>query len=276
VRRLRHPAVRTDASLGSEPTGWTSDPAKRHDRGPVKSRRESGLPSLLFEVCRPSDVPEMCRVLAETFARNDPPAVAVGLTAAEFEAFVRLVSASEITRALTIVARHAASGRLAGAMLAEDAASPPPERMTELSPKFDPIFDLFGLLETQLAEPPADTPGDVLHLFLLGVDDRFAGRGVGQRLVREALDNGIAKGYRTAVAEATNLGSQHIFSKLGFTTRAQTSYAAYRRDGVPVFASIADQGGPMSMIRDLESAEHATEERQAGKPAKRARGYRGR
>jgi ribosomal protein S18 acetylase RimI-like enzyme len=227
----------------------------------VKSRPESGLPSLLFEVCRPSDFPEMCRVLAETFARNDPPAVAVGLTAAEFERFVRLVAGSEITRELTIVARDPESGSLAGAMLTEDAASPLPEGMTELPEKFEPIFDLFGLLEALVAEPPADTPGDVLHLFLLGVDNRFAGHGVGQRLVREALDNGIAKGYRTAVVEATNLGSQHIFSKLGFTTRAQTSYAAYRRDGVPVFASISDQGGPMSMIRDLVSAGHATEER---------------
>jgi ribosomal protein S18 acetylase RimI-like enzyme len=227
----------------------------------MESRPESDPSSLLFEVCRPSDVPEMCRMLAETFARNDPPAVAVGLTAAEFEAFVRLVAASELTQELTIVARDPASGSLAGAMLTEDAASPPPEGMTELSQKLDPIFDLFGLLEAQLAEPPADTPGAVLHLFLLGVDDRFAGQGVAQRLVREALDNGIARGYRTAIAEATNLRSQHILSKLGFTTRAKTSYEAYRRDGVPVFAAIAEHGGPMSMIRDLRSTWHGSGDR---------------
>lgn len=217
----------------------------------MESRPGSIPASLLFEACRPSDVAGMCRMLAETFARNDPPAVAVGLTAAEFEAFVRLVSAPVITRELTIVARDPASGRLAGAMLTEDAASPPPDGLTELSQKFGPIFDLFGLLEEQYVEQPAAESGEALHLFLLGVDDRYAGQGVGQRLVREALDNGIARGYRTAVVEATNLTSQHIFSKLGFTTRARTSYAAYRHDGVPVFASIAEHGGPMSMIRDL-------------------------
>jgi len=136
-------------------------------------------------------------------------------------------------------------------MLTEDAAAPPLEGMAELSHKFEPIFDLFGLLEAQLAEHPVTEPGDVLHLFLLGVDDRLAGQGAGQQLVREALNNGIAKGYRTAVTEATNPRSQHIFSKLGFTTRARTSYAAYRHRGVPVFAAIADHGGPVSMIRDL-------------------------
>lgn len=222
---------------------------------------ESPRASLLFEICRPSDVAEMCRLLAETFARNDPPAVAVGLTAAEFEAFVRTVSAPETTRELTIVARDPESGTLAGAMLTEDAASLPPEGMAALSPKFDPIFDLFGQLEAQLGEQPVRNLGEVLHLFLLGVHDRFAGQGVGQRLVLEALNNGIARGYRTAVVEATNLTSQHIFSKLGFRTRARTSYAAYRHDGVPVFDSIAQHGGPVSMIRDLRSDRDAIADR---------------
>jgi len=227
----------------------------------MQSQPGSKPASLLFEACRASDVPEMCRMLAETFARNDPPAVAVGLTPAEFEAFVRLVSTSELTRELTIVARDQASGSLAGAMLTEDAASQLPEGMDELSQKFDPIFDLFSLLDAQLAEPPVTEPGDVLHLFLLGVDDRFAGQGVGQGLVLEALNNGIARGYRAAVVEATNLRSQHIFSKLGFTTRAQTSYAAYRREGVPVFASITEHGGPVSMIRALRPGTHFTRDR---------------
>jgi hypothetical protein len=45
--------------------------------------------------------------------------------------------------------------------------------------------------------------------------------------------------------------SQHIFGKLGFVTRAQVSYADYRRAGVAVFAWIAEHGGPMAMVRHL-------------------------
>lgn len=190
-------------------------------------------------------------MLGETFSRSDPPAVAVGLTPSEFQAFVALVAAPETTRGLTIVARDPGSGVLAGAMLTEDAASPLPDGMAALSEKFDPIFDLFGLLDAQIMEPHISKPGAALHLFLLGVDARFGGRGIAQRLVQEALANGAAKGYRTAIVEATNRTSQHIFGKLGFTTRAQTSYADYRRDDVAVFAAITEHGGPMSMIRDL-------------------------
>ena len=43
-----------------------------------------------YSVCRPQDTPDMARLLAESFTQHDPPAVAVGLTPNEFEAFVEL------------------------------------------------------------------------------------------------------------------------------------------------------------------------------------------
>jgi len=204
-----------------------------------------------YAVCDPSDVPELCRTLALTFTRNDPPAVAVGLTPDEFEAFVAAVAAPESTQGLTLLARDLASGVLAGALLTEDAASPPPDELTALSERFDPIFDLFGQLDAQLAEPQITEPGAVLHLFLLGVDGRFGGRGIARRLVQASLAHGTAMGYGAAITEATNRTSQHIFRKAGFATRASVSYADYRRDGVEVFASISEHGGPAAMMREL-------------------------
>ena len=39
----------------------------------------------------PSDAEPMATLLGEVFSRYDPPAVAVGLTTSEFEAFARLL-----------------------------------------------------------------------------------------------------------------------------------------------------------------------------------------
>ena len=193
----------------------------------------------------------MGRLLAETFAQHDPPAVAVGLTSDEFEAFVNVVSQSAGTDRLTIIARDIASGAMAGALLTEDAASPSAEGIDRLSTKLDPIFDLLGQLDEKVRDERPAIPGASLHLFLLGTAQLFEGRGIAQQLVTACLANGAAMRYRTAVTEATNRVSQHIFAKLGFVARAQSSYAEYRRDGIPVFASIAEQGGPMAMIRDI-------------------------
>ena len=94
-------------------------------------------------------------------------------------------------------------------------------------------------------------PGDSLHLFLLGVADRVAGRGVAQQLVAACLEHGARMGYRLAVTEATNKVSQRIFRKQGFVERVQRSYQTHRFGGRTVFESIAENGGPILMDRSL-------------------------
>ena len=118
-----------------------------------------------------------------------------------------------------------------GALLTEDSASAMPEGIDRLSPKFDPIFDILGQLDTEYRGDRTVAPGESLHLFLLGVADRAAGRGVAQRLVAAGLERGAQKGYRRAVTEATNTVSQRVFRKHGFVERVRRSYAAHRFGG---------------------------------------------
>jgi len=202
-----------------------------------------------YSVCGPEDTPDMGRLLAESFTQHDPPAVAVGLTPDEFEAFVELWSPTAGVDGLTIVARDVATGQLAGALLTDDAASPPPQGLDAVSEKFDPIFDLLGQIDAEYRNERTIELGQTLHLFLLGVADQFTRRMIGQHLVAACLANGAIRGYRSAVTEATNPVSQHIFGRLGFKKRAARSYREYRLDGAPVFASISEHGGPMTMDR---------------------------
>lgn len=199
------------------------------------------------------DADEMARLLGEVFSRRDPPAVAVGLTPSEFEAFVRLFCPKAAVEALTIVARHAGTRELVGALLTEDSSSALPGGMDRLSPKFEPIFDILGQLDTEYRTDRSPRPGESLHLFLLGVAESFAGRGVARHLVSTCLEHGARKGYQLAVTEATNKVSQHIFRKLGFAERVRRSYSSHRFAGRAVFASIAEQGGPILMDRSLAS-----------------------
>ncbi len=198
-----------------------------------------------------ADTDEMSRLLGAVFAQRDPPAVAVGLTALEFETFVRLFCTQAEADGLTVVARSAATGEMIGALLAEDSASVPPDSLDRVSDKFNPIFDILGQLDTEYRAGRVTQPGESLHLFLLGVALGFEGQGVAQRLVAECLANGVDRGYRLAVTEATNPTSQHVFRKQGFAERVHRSYGVHRFNGQAVFGSIADQGGPILMDRHL-------------------------
>lgn len=199
----------------------------------------------------PSDEDAMAKLLAEVFSHRDPPAVAAGLTTAEFEVFVHLLCPQVAADGLTIVARLAGSSQLVGALLTEDSASALPDGMEQLSTKFNPILDILGQLEAEYRGNREPHPGESLHLFLLGVSERVAGRGVAQQLVAACLEHGKRKGYRLAVTEATNKASQHIFRKLGFAERVKRFYAAHCFDGQHVFTSIAEQGGPILMDKSL-------------------------
>lgn len=206
-------------------------------------------------ICTVAEVGEVARLLGQAFASHDPPAVAVGLEPAEFEAFVHVLGPRIGADGLTIVARSGETGALMGALVTEDLAAGPPPGMDRLTRKLDPIFELLGELDSEHRAGQTIEAGEALHLFLLGVDRRFSGRGVGQALVGACLANGVVRRYRRAVTEATNPTSQHVFRKQGFVERARRSYAAYRYGGEAVFASIAEHGGPMRMERHLGAGE---------------------
>jgi ribosomal protein S18 acetylase RimI-like enzyme len=211
----------------------------------------TGAHGVTYGLFAAPDTDDMSRLLGEVFAQRDPPAVAVGLTALEFETFVRLFCPKAEAEGLTVVARSAMTGKMMGALLAEDSASVPPDGLDQLSGKFNPIFDILGQLDTEYRDGRAIQPGESLHLFLLGVAHGFEGNGVAQRLVAECLANGVRKGYRLAVTEATNKTSQHVFRKHGFAERLHRSYSDHRFEGQAFFGSIADQGGPILMDRVL-------------------------
>lgn len=204
-----------------------------------------------YSVYGAHDANEMTRLLGEVFSRWDPPNVAVGLTTPEFEHLVRLFCPKAATEQLSIVARHVGTRELVGALLAEDSATPPPDGMDGLSVKFGPILDLLGQLNEEYWGDRTRRPGDSLHLFLLGVSESAAGHGVAQQLVTRCIELGASRGYRSAVTEATNRVSQHVFRKLGFTERVRGSYLEHRFAGRAAFESIADHGGPILMDRPL-------------------------
>jgi hypothetical protein len=58
--------------------------------------------SIEYSVCTARDTGEMTRMLAEVFSSREPPAVAVGLTRAEFESFVQLLCPNVVSEGLTI------------------------------------------------------------------------------------------------------------------------------------------------------------------------------
>ena len=204
-----------------------------------------------YAVANLSDSEDVARLLARVFSESEPPAVAMGLSCNEMSEFLQLVVPSVVPYGLTVVARSAETGRLAGVMLSDDFASPPALDLDRISPKLMPILTMLEVLDEQFRAGKTISAGQFLHLFMLGVDGEFGGGGVGQGLVQVSLRNAAGKGYRMALTEATGKVSQHIFRKNGFSDRFSVAYQDFVYQGKAVFASIREHERVILMDRAL-------------------------
>jgi len=204
-----------------------------------------------YAVAKPSDAEEFIRLLATVFSQSEPPAVAMGLSFREFEHFLQLFAPNDIADELTIVARGRDTGKLAGVLLTDDFGRPPMLDVNQISPKFLPILSLLETLDGQFRRGKTIHGGEYLHLFMVGVDGQFAGCGIAQGLVAACLDNGLRKGYRGALTEATGRVSQRVFRKQGFVDRFSVRYRDFRHEGKSVFASIREHESAILMDRPL-------------------------
>jgi len=211
----------------------------------------STMTEIECRVFQSSDTDAVVHLLAKAFSATEPPAVAMGLTQHEIENFVGLLCPKAAAEGLTIVAHAVDSEQIAGVMLTDDFAAPPELAAGQFSEKFLPIFAMLETLDGQYRTKRSIAPGEHLHLFMLGVDERFAGRGVAQEMVSACIANGYQKGFQHAVTEATGVVSQHLFRKLGFREQLRVSYRDYQYDGRSVFASIRGHDATILMDRAI-------------------------
>jgi GNAT superfamily N-acetyltransferase len=115
--------------------------------------------------------------------------------------------------------------------------------MEGLPPKFLPIFDTPGRLDTEYTAGRVRRRGESLHLYLLGGVEQFSGRGIAQQLVTRCLANAARREYRPAVTEAANRTSQHIFRKQGFAGRVSGSYRDHRYEGKAFLRRLRNMAG---------------------------------
>jgi ribosomal protein S18 acetylase RimI-like enzyme len=196
------------------------------------------------------DLDAMSRALAESFCLGEPMAVALGLSYQEIYDIVRLFGPKAAAEGVTIVA-SAANGALVGALLAQDFATPLPQGLEQVARAFAPIGALLDGLDEEYRRGREVRKGTHLHLFMIGVLTPFSGKKIAQELLATSLNNGIARGYQTALTEATGALSQHIFRKEGFTDRQVARYADFAFDQELVFRSIRTPEGAVLMDKQL-------------------------
>lgn len=205
-----------------------------------------------YELFDMRDLDELALLVAEAFVRYEPITAALGIRVDDFADFIRLLRPNAGQEELTVIARSRESQKIIGAMISDDFAFERPEEASKsLADNFRPVWAVLDELDTRYKQGRILSRGEYLHFALLAVDHRQTGKNVARNLVRTCLENGIRKGYKTGVVEATGVVSQHIFRTFGFVDCLEVSYKNFAFEGNRVFESIEGHHGVILMDKTL-------------------------
>jgi hypothetical protein len=188
-------------------------------------------------------------VVAEAFAGYEPMMLSQNIPVDRMADYVRSLGPVLAQEELAVVAQDIQTDAIVGALITRDFA----DMLDILSDEAeDPINAILNRLDQQYVRTRTIRQGEYLHLNLLAVAQQYTGRAVAQNVVRLCLENGLQKGYRTAVTEATSLVSQHIFRAAhGFVARHEIPYQTFRYQGRRPFASIKEHPSVILMDKLL-------------------------
>src|SRR6185369_15686075 len=95
-------------------------------------------------------------------------------------------------------------GTVAGVFICRDFKAPLPDDALDVFPWFAPVAAVLGAVdEAYEAQRPGLQLGDAVDLWMVGVDGRFARRGIASTLFRLAADLPRTKGFQRVMTECT-------------------------------------------------------------------------
>ncbi|CAN0536331.1 unnamed protein product, partial [Laminaria digitata] len=204
---------------------------------------------IAYRLLTPNVVDRAANLIAEVFSTDEPLAVAAGQSRAELLALLQMLGPSAVAENRTYAAW--AGDRLAGVALATGFTWAPPDGAEALSPNYRPIGAMLAELEASFEARPRPDREDTLHIHMLAVHSAYRGHGIAEGLVHACVGNAAEQGFARVVTDATNLSSQRVFGRVGFSALSEIRYDRFEFEGQRVFAKIPNAESTLFMSKDL-------------------------
>jgi N-acetylglutamate synthase-like GNAT family acetyltransferase len=196
------------------------------------------LHEILFQTMQPSDIEETATCISQVFSSFEPLAKTVKISFNEFYEFALPICKKAADEEISIIAKDQKTGEVVGFIISEDFITIESDHPAGISHKFEAVFSLLSELENNYRRCHPVKLGQVLHIFMLGVKEKYTKRHIATTLVKANLNLAKHHNFEIAVAEATGVVSQHIFDKLGFKEEFSIEYKSYKFKDKHIFSSI--------------------------------------
>lgn len=192
------------------------------------------------------------RLYAEIFTSDEPTTRWHGVVLEEFLPFAWRYVQYCATSGMSFIARDNTSEEVIGFIFCTDLTTNlealGPEMSAFLS-HFDATIQLIEALEAQYLNIGIVKPGQILHVYQLGVCRNARGKSVSAVLIHRVLDFTRERGYHTIVADCTGPVSRHSFENCGFENAGSLTYSDFLFRGTAFFDGL--EGEISLMVRNI-------------------------
>ena len=175
-----------------------------------------------FVVAKPEHAAELSVAFAECF-QHEAMSKHLGLVPEDWARFGKLYSQKCTSEGHTSLAIDTTDGAIAAFSICEDLVTTVPDGLEAVLGRLTSVLDLVDTLneehDREAPEYKAKVPGHTIHLWCLGVGERFRGAKLGFKVAQHSMQLAEKNGYQRAMIEATGTYSQRIAGKLGFVKR---------------------------------------------------------
>jgi ribosomal protein S18 acetylase RimI-like enzyme len=202
---------------------------------------------IILQTMQPNDIEETATCISQVFSKFEPIAKALNISFNEFYQLAVPVCQKAAEAEISIIAKDRKTGEIVGFIIAEDFMTIDSEPPEGIDNKFKSVFSLLSELEKNYRSCHPIETKQILHISMLGVQERYTQRYIAKHLVIENLKLAKYHNFDMALTEATAVGSQHLFRKLGFTEEFAIQYKSYKFKGQQIFSSIENPSNCLLM-----------------------------
>jgi N-acetylglutamate synthase-like GNAT family acetyltransferase len=206
----------------------------------------------VFQVLSHRDIEDTATCISQIFSRFEPMAKALKIYLDEFYQLALPICQKAADQETSLIAKDPKIGEVVGFCISEYFMTINPDTPEGIDHKFESVFSLLSELKENYGKCHPIKAGQVLHILMLGVDDKDSKRHIATTLVIENLNLAKHHNFESAIAEATSVGSQQIFRNFGFNEEFAIEYKPYKFKGKQIFSSIENSPNCLLMSRCIK------------------------
>ncbi|MFB8790660.1 MAG: hypothetical protein U7123_17850 [Potamolinea sp.] len=213
---------------------------------------------ILFQTMQTGDIEDTATCISQVFSSFEPIAKALKISFDEFYRFAVPICQKAADKKISLIAKDQKTGEVVGFIISEDFMTVDPDSLEGIDNKFEFVFGLLSELEDNYRKCHLVKAGQILHIFMLGVQEKYSKRHIATTLVAENLNLAKQHNFEIAIADATGVASQQIFRNLGFTEEFAIEYKSYKFKGKQIFSSLENPPNCLLMSRYINAKDRKT------------------